>query len=137
MRGPPHNPGSGGWPTVRYFNKATGYEGASYVKKTSKAMCDELGNKDNMRAAVEEAAATNKHCEVTNPADCDDKEQKYIASWTAKTPGEVTSQLERLQGMASGKMAPHLVKWINQRINVLEQLQAAHSGDAAATHDEL
>ena len=29
-----HNPGAGGWPTIRYFNKGTGYDGAPYAKKT-------------------------------------------------------------------------------------------------------
>lgn len=40
--------GAGGWPTVRYFNKETGYGGKAYPKKTSKAMCDELGPKENL-----------------------------------------------------------------------------------------
>ena len=39
-----HNPGAGGWPTIKYFNKETGYEGATYNKKTDKSMCDELGD---------------------------------------------------------------------------------------------
>lgn len=43
IRGPPHNPGQGGWPTIRYFNKDTGYDGQSYVKETNDAMCTELG----------------------------------------------------------------------------------------------
>jgi hypothetical protein len=47
---------AGGWPTIRYFNKETGLEGASYEQKTSKSMCDELGNEDNMIAYVEDAA---------------------------------------------------------------------------------
>jgi len=34
-----HNPGAGGWPTIRYFNKQTGYEGASYVKKKQINLC--------------------------------------------------------------------------------------------------
>jgi len=33
------SPGRGGWPTVRYFNKETGYDGAAYEKKTSNPMC--------------------------------------------------------------------------------------------------
>ena len=37
-----YNPGAGGWPTIRYFNTKTGYEGAPYTKKTDKAMCEEL-----------------------------------------------------------------------------------------------
>jgi hypothetical protein len=43
--------------TVRYFNQATGYDGAAYEKKTAKAMCDELGDVDTMREAVETAKA--------------------------------------------------------------------------------
>ena len=39
-----HNPGAGGWPTIRYFNAETGLAGASYVKKTDDAMC-ELGGR--------------------------------------------------------------------------------------------
>ncbi len=45
--------GQGGWPTVRYFNTATGYDGAPYQKKTSKSMCDELGDMTYMRAYVQ------------------------------------------------------------------------------------
>ena len=33
------NPGKGGWPTIRYFNKGTGYDGAEYQKKTGDSMC--------------------------------------------------------------------------------------------------
>jgi len=43
IAGPPHNPGQGGWPTIRYFNKDTGADGASYEKKTGMAVCSELG----------------------------------------------------------------------------------------------
>lgn len=43
IRKSPYNPGTGGWPTVRHFNKETGYDGLSYVKKTTDAMCTELG----------------------------------------------------------------------------------------------
>lgn len=50
--GTPQNPGAGGWPTIRYFNKETGYGGKSYEKKTQKAMCDELGSVDSMRQYV-------------------------------------------------------------------------------------
>lgn len=43
ISGPPFNPGSGGWPTVRIFNKDTGRDGAPYEKVTGDAMCTELG----------------------------------------------------------------------------------------------
>ena len=48
-------PGAGGWPTIRYFNKQTGYDGAPYDKQLPGAMCDVLGNVDNMRSYVEAA----------------------------------------------------------------------------------
>ena len=54
-----HSPGAGGWPTIKYFNKATGYEGASYVKKTNKAICDELGNEEGMLAYIMDASNMN------------------------------------------------------------------------------
>jgi hypothetical protein len=58
-RGPPHNPGQGGWPTIRYFNKETGPEGASYEQKTEDAICTELGKEDFMIAYVEQAGRTS------------------------------------------------------------------------------
>ena len=42
------NPGAGGWPTIRYYNKETGILGKSYEKKTDASMCDELGPKGGL-----------------------------------------------------------------------------------------
>jgi len=53
-----HNPGAGGWPTVKYFNKETGYAGKHYDKKTSKAMCEELGDAETLERFVVEAGST-------------------------------------------------------------------------------
>ena len=68
-----HNPGAGGWPTVKYFNKETGYEGKAYKQKTGDAMCDELGNDMYMQAHVEEAGKTQL-CRLSDGAGCSDKE---------------------------------------------------------------
>jgi hypothetical protein len=125
-----HNPGKGGWPTVRYFNEATGYEGASYEKKTSKAMCEELGNEKYMREYVEEAGSTSL-CSVKTGQGCSDKEQTYMGKWKEKPLDEVKSQMTRLENMDSGKMAPHLKAWIGQRLAILKQLEKV------STHDEL
>mmetsp|Transcript_21204 Transcript_21204/g.20369 ORF Transcript_21204/g.20369 Transcript_21204/m.20369 type:complete len:90 (+) Transcript_21204:270-539(+) len=54
IKGPPHNPGSGGWPTIRYFNKETGVDGGNYIKKTNKHTCDELGSVKGMSDYVKE-----------------------------------------------------------------------------------
>lgn len=61
----PFLPGSGGWPTVRYFNKETGYGGKAYPKKTDKAMCDELGPKEKLsrkRAVCNERRSIDVSC---------------------------------------------------------------------------
>jgi hypothetical protein len=60
IRGPPYNAGQGGWPTIRYFNKETGYDGAPYQKKTSMKMCDELKDINNMKAYIMEAGGASE-----------------------------------------------------------------------------
>lgn len=57
------SPGQGGWPTIRYFNKETGIEGGSYVKKTSLPICQELGDIETMKAYVIEYSELNKEDE--------------------------------------------------------------------------
>ena len=44
IHGTDQSAGAGGWPTIRYYNKETGYGGGAYTKKTSDAMCTELLN---------------------------------------------------------------------------------------------
>jgi len=119
-----HNPDAGGWPTIKYFNKATGYEGKPYEKKTSGAMCDELGKDENMQAYVQEAGNTSL-CKVEDGAGCEDKEKEFIAKFKAKSSAEIEAQLTRLNKMKDGKMKPDLIKWIRQRIAVLKQLSTS------------
>lgn len=121
IRGEPYNPGAGGWPTIRYFNSETGYEGAPYVKKTDDAMCTELGNMDYMTAYVTEAGGVLL-CDAADGEGCGEKELKYIEKFKAKSAEDVASQLARLEGMVGGKMKPELAKWIKQRIAILKQL---------------
>jgi hypothetical protein len=63
IRGPPYNPGAGGWPTTRYFNHETGKDGAPYVKKTQLPVCQELGNVDTMTQFIETAGNTKLQLE--------------------------------------------------------------------------
>ncbi|CAB9514727.1 glutathione peroxidase [Seminavis robusta] len=73
IRGPPYNPGQGGWPTIRYFNNATGKEGAPYQKKMADLpMCKELGDFDRMTAYIEEAGNTK----LEEGEDSDDSESE-------------------------------------------------------------
>jgi len=122
-----HNPGMGGWPTIRYFNTKTGYEGGTYTKKTNKAMCDELGDNAYMRAYVEEYGGTSL-CSAATGAGCTEKENKYIATWSEKSLVDVENQIARLEKMAGKKMKATLQKWINQRLTILKQLKKSADG---------
>ena len=86
------NPGAGGWPTIRYFNKETGYDGKEYPKKTDKAMCDELGDEENMEAYVTELGGATL-CSVADGAGCDDKETGFIEKWKGKGADDVEKQV--------------------------------------------
>jgi hypothetical protein len=124
------NPGAGGWPTIRYYNKETGTLGKSYEKKTDMAMCSELGPegtaKDKyLQKYIEEAGKTSL-CSVIEPyAGCSDKEKDYIIKMNSKGADEVAKQLARLTGMAGGDMKPDLKLWLNQRLAILSKLSAA------------
>jgi len=128
--GEEQNPGAGGWPTIRYFNKETGYGGKAYTKKTSDAMCTELGNDEYMQQYIEEAGSTSL-CSIAdgNPG-CGDKEKKYIAKWTGADAAKLAAQTKRLEGMASddNKMKADLKQWIKQRLAILKQFAKAVGG---------
>jgi len=126
IHGEDQGPGAGGWPTIRYFNKETGYGGKPYVKKTSGAMCDELGPKEEyMQMYVEEAGGTSL-CNVFKPeSGCSDKAKGFIEKWSAKTEKDWTAQTERLKGMldkGSGSLKPEVLGWAKQRLSIFKQL---------------
>ena len=105
-----HNPGAGGWPTIRYFNAETGIAGASYVKKTDDAMCTELGNDKYMTGYIMEAGKTSL-CSAETGKGCSEKEADYISKMKAKSPEEITAQVERLEKMSGSSMKPELEDW--------------------------
>jgi len=122
--GGPYQAGAGGWPTVRYFNKETGVGGKPYTKKTSRAMCEELGDDKFMTEYVLEAGSTSK-CDVSTKEECSEKELEFADKWRSKTADEVAAQVTRLRGMASSSMKPELRAWLGQRLNALVQLSAS------------
>lgn len=127
IRGAPYNPGAGGWPTIRYFNQDTGKDGAPYEKKTSKPMCEELGDIDTMMAYIEEAGSTSL-CSLDGTG-CNEKSLKYLEKFKAKTKAEQQAQLERLQGMEGDSMQQELKDWIKTRIRLLKTLIASHGDE--------
>jgi hypothetical protein len=130
-RGPPHNPGSGGWPTIRYFNKETGLDGGTYTKKTSLSMCDELGNEDTMTAYVEEYGHTAL-CDAASEAQtgCSEREVKYITKMKASSLDDMAAQLKRLEKMEGESMKPDLLIWVKARKKMLQNLVSVQAAAA-------
>ena len=131
LRGEPHNPGAGGWPTIRYFNRDTGPNGAGYVPKTSKSVCDELGDEESMIRYVEEAGTTSL-CAVVDGTGCDERSRAYMEKQKALGGAAQEVQLARLEGMADKEMKEDLKVWLKKRMRILRQLIAQ-----AKTAEEL
>jgi len=126
IHGTAQNPGAGGWPTVRHFNKATGYGGQAYSKKTNEAMCDELGPKNNyMQQYVEDAGGTSL-CNANKPeTGCSDKQKDFISKWNSKPKEDLQKQVDRLTGMVDkdgASMKPEALSWAKQRLAIVKQL---------------
>jgi len=119
---PTYQAGQGGWPTVRYFNSQTGYSGAPYDKKTSKSMCDELGDMEYMRAYVTDKGIPP--CNVVDLSGCSDQDKSYLEVWRAKTAAQQQTELERLQKLQQAKGKPDTLKWIRQRVYLLGRMAA-------------
>jgi len=126
--GEPYNPGSGGWPTVRYFTKETGIAGGTYVKKTTDSMCTELGNVDYMTEYVEEYGNTAL-CSVETEKGCSEKEVAYIGKMKSKSSDDLTAQINRLELMDESAMTADLFKWVKQRKKILKQLVPTGGSD--------
>jgi hypothetical protein len=127
IHGTPQNPGAGGWPTLRHFNKQTGYGGAPYAKKTDKAMCDELGPKEEyMQLYVEEIGGVSQ-CNVATPdVGCSDEQKKFIGKWGEKSKDDLQAQITRLKGMVDKdgtSMKPEALKWAKQRLAIVSQFK--------------
>jgi len=121
IRGPPNNPGTGGWPTIRYFNKDTGLDGGNYAKKTDGAMCDELGNEEMMTAYVEDYGKTSL-CSASDLSGCSEKEMAYIKKMKSKSQSDQNAQLTRLMKMEGETMTADLSEWLMKRKKILKQL---------------
>ena len=125
IHGEAQNPGSGGWPTIRYFNKDTGYGGKPYAKKTSAAMCDELGPKETyMQQYVEDMSGASL-CNVKQvDKGCSDQQKTFISKWEGKPAAELKPQLDRVKGMVEkqgSSMKAEALTWAKQRVGILKQ----------------
>jgi protein disulfide-isomerase A6 len=99
-----------GYPTIKYFTAETGKSGDDYSGGR---------DSDSLKKFVEDKLA--KHCDISDPATCNEKEVKFLEKMQADAAG-VKKQLERLTAMKGKSMKAELKAWLFQRINVLEQL---------------
>jgi len=115
---------------LRHFTKATGYGGKPYVQKTSEAMCDELGPKNEYLQQYIEDEGGASLCDI-NKTDqgCTDKQKDFIEKWKAKPADDVKKQFDRLKGMADGgsSMKPEALAWVKQRVAIYKQLVKKHA----------
>lgn len=119
-------------PTIRYFNKKTGSEGASYTKRTSEAMCTELLNFDYMTDYIETASDTFL-CNVNNGENCDERELEYLAKMK-DNPDKAAGQLDRLSNMMDDStMSQDNLMWTFKRKRILQRIV----GDTSTGESEL
>ncbi|KAL3910453.1 MAG: hypothetical protein SGILL_007683 [Bacillariaceae sp.] len=102
-----------GYPTIKYFldgdAKGEDYQGGR--------------DYDSMKQFVEETLEIK--CDIKDPAECSDKEKAYIEKMKAKSSGDRTKQIDRLEGMAGDSMKAELKAWLNQRLHILRSLSEA------------
>lgn len=120
MRGPPHNPGQGGWPTIRYYNHKTGLAGGSYKQKLAVPICQELRDNENMIDYVEEYG--NTHLCATDGSGCTEKELDFLEKMKASAKDELAQQHEKLEGMMEKPMVDHLRDWVVRRKRIVKKL---------------
>jgi len=127
IHGVAQNPGAGGWPTIRIFNNKTGYGGKAYDKKTSEAMCDELGpNNEYMRKLVEEYAPLN--CNIDDTIGCSKKAKKFIEKWADEPLEGIQKQLLYLE-TASEPKKKSAKEWQQQRVDIFKQYARRHGAE--------
>lgn len=121
-----HTPGWGGWPTIRYFNKETGYDGASYKPRTELELFDELGKSEYMDEFIEDVAKIPS-CRVDAPSYCTQQELNYIDENKDLDLEELWFLMSKLEGPHNAlvKLDPRKRKWHKQRHNIMKQLIVA------------
>jgi hypothetical protein len=126
-RGPPNNPGQGGWPTIRYFNKETGMDGASYEKKTEKSVCTELGPNEIYLMEYIHQAADMTSC-ATFGTGCDERLTDYVENMRQKPAGDWTEELDRLKALDETSMEENEQGWVEACRKIVAALISEQEG---------
>lgn len=117
-------PGDGGWPTIRYFNKGTGYGGKGYKQKEEEELDAELGKEENMRSYVVEKSGSSP-CDVVWGSDCSAMELKYISKWVgpgvSRSKSKVTDAFNEWSRQLQGQSVKNFAQ-NRQRVTLLSRL---------------
>lgn len=110
-------------PTIRYFNKETGYSGAFYKPRTELELFDELGSQEYMDEYIEDAAQLPT-CRVDTRLHCNPEELQYIEENKNEDLEELWFLMAKLEGPHNSliKLDPRKRKWHKQRFNIMKQL---------------
>jgi hypothetical protein len=110
-------------PTIRYFNKETGYDGASYKPRTELELFDELGAQEYMDEYIEDVASFPT-CRVDTLNHCSEDEINYINENKNELLDELWFLMSKLEGPHNAliKLDPLKRKWHKQRYNIMKQL---------------
>jgi len=99
-----------GYPTIKYFidGKEHDYNDARSYEALNGFINDKL----------------MKKCDINDAeATCTEKEQTYIKKWKGKDDVEaIAKEKLRLKGMQDSTMTSDLKAWLNDRVNILNQL---------------
>lgn len=120
--GTPQNPGMGGWPTLRYFNKETGPGGAVVPQKTGGKICDEFKVPARMIEAVRDCM---KVCDAATGEGCDDAEKAFFAAWKGRGAAAIKAELASIDDALSEATR----KKLESDRNLLAKLVAASGGE--------
>lgn len=136
-----HQAGAGGWPTVKYFNKRTGFQGSSYAmddKKTDMPMCDELGYGEKYLAEYVMEKGKTQLCSSAPPfkgcsSDTKEKSQKLYDKAEKKKIGWIETKLEKVLDQKNSKLWPRYPEveqnWIIQQIGILESAKSRKTAE--------
>lgn len=147
-------PGAGGWPTIRAYNKETGYDGvfAGDWKDSNSldgAMCDVFGKEETLQRYVEEMAGIqapgvfvggvlvtdfDSLCAAKEGGACSKQEVLYHSKFKDALIGDIKDRLKLLS--ASLAKSAKSDEWMKQRITILKLLTSTH-GSAADAKQEL
>jgi len=141
------SPGAGGWPTIRTYNKDTGYEGSfagdwKDENGLDGAMCDVFGKEETMQRYVEEMAGISAPgvfisgtlctdfaclCKQMDSGECSKQQVTYEAKFKSSPLADIQSRQKLLSASLAKSGKADL--WMSQRIQILKLLASIRSAE--------